>query len=430
MIDEVLALPIVAGMRRFSERITAKHRGQAIVEGPAYAFDPFAYAATGACTLEPDSDEYLQLTTSWDGTRGTDRPAHGAFDVAWEGKTLRLYWCSPGEQIGEYFVLVAEQRADAMRFFETVCRWADEPTDEILVFHAGQWMKDERLFTAIRSATFDNLVMETAVKAEIESDAARFFASRERYVRYGVPWKRGVLFAGPPGNGKTHAVKAIVNRATVPCVYVRSFDLPGHPFPGAGIAMVFERARRIAPCIIVLEDLDSLVRDDNRAYFLNELDGFEQNDGMLVLATTNHPERIDAAIVDRPSRFDRKYAFGLPLEEQRREYVALWNRDLEAELRLSPEEVAAVAERTDAFSYAYLKELFVSSLMRWVGDETVRFGAHLLEQAEQLRGQLASEPDETLDTPPPGGVGVGGWSFAAPTAQQRAMIRAFTRFGR
>jgi AAA+ superfamily predicted ATPase len=428
VIDDVLALPVAAGMRRFSERITAKHRGHAIVEGPAYEFDPFAYAASGACTIEPASDEYLQVTTSWDGTHGADRPAHGAFDVTWEGGTLRLYWYSPGEQIGEYFVLVAEQRADAMRFFETVCRWADEPQEEILVFHAGQWMKDERLFASIRDATFDNLVMAQGVKDEIASDAARFFSSRERYARYGVPWKRGILFAGPPGNGKTHAVKAIVNQATVPCVYVRSFDLPHHPFPGAGIAMVFERARRIAPCIIVLEDLDSLVRDDNRAYFLNELDGFEQNDGMLVLATTNHPERIDAAIVDRPSRFDRKYAFGLPDEEQRREYVELWNAGLEADLRLSPEEIAAVAERTDAFSYAYLKELFVSSLMRWVGDETVRFGAHLLEQAEQLRGQLASEPDGAVEAPPPGGVG--GWGFAAPTAQQRAMIRAFTRLGR
>ena len=133
----------------------------------------------------------------------------------------------------------------------------------------------------------------------------------------------------------------------MPCLYVRSFDLPGHPFPGAGIAMVFERARRIAPCIIVLEDLDSLVRDDNRAYFLNELDGFERNDGILVLATTNHPERIDAAIVDRPSRFDRKYAFGLPAQEQRRAYAEQWNAGLDPDLRLTAEDVASLAERTD-----------------------------------------------------------------------------------
>jgi AAA+ superfamily predicted ATPase len=421
MIEDALALGPPAGTYLFSRRIAAQHSGEGIVEGPAFPFDPFAYAASGACAVEPLADEHLQTTTAWDGRHGADRPANGAFTVAWDGLVLRLYWYSPHEHGMPYFALVAPQRADAMRFFETVCRWADEPDDEILVFHAGQWLKDERLFASIRTATFDNLVMPEAPKAEVASDAERFFGSRERYARYAVPWKRGVLFAGPPGNGKTHAVKAIVNRATVPCVYVRSFDLPGHPFPGAGIAMVFERARRIAPCIVVLEDLDALVREDNRAYFLNELDGFEQNDGIMVLATTNHPERIDAAIIDRPSRFDRKYAFGLPAAEQRRAYAEQWNAGLDPELRLSDEEIAALAEGTDGFSYAYLKELFVSSLMRWVGDEQTRFGAHLLEQIGALRQQMTTEPEGAAGAPGADGM---GWPFPQNPAQIFALTRS------
>jgi hypothetical protein len=126
MIDDVLSLSLAAGMRRFSERIAAKHRGHALVEGPADGFDPFGFAESGACTIEPNSDEYLQLTTSWDGTRGIDRPAHGAFDIGWEGGTLRLYWYTPEEHSAPYFALVATHRADAMRFFEAVCRWADQ----------------------------------------------------------------------------------------------------------------------------------------------------------------------------------------------------------------------------------------------------------------------------------------------------------------
>jgi SpoVK/Ycf46/Vps4 family AAA+-type ATPase len=291
-------------------------------------------------------------------------------------------------------------------------------------------MKDERLLASIRDATFDNLIMTEAQKHDVATDAERFFVSRERYARYKIPWKRGVLFAGPPGNGKTHAVKAIVNRSTVPCLYVRSFDLPGHPFPGAGIAMVFERARLIAPCIIVLEDLDSLVRDDNRAYFLNELDGFERNDGILVLATTNHPERIDAAIVDRPSRFDRKYAFGLPAEDQRRAYAEQWNAGLDPDLRLTAEDVASLAERTDGFSYAYLKELFVSSLMRWVGDESVRFGLQVLDQIDALREQMVHEPpDGVIEQPVSGDF---GWSFSGPmgAVNRTSIIRTMMGFNR
>lgn len=429
MIAEALALAPAAGMRLFGDCVAAQHPGAGIVEGPAYQFDPFGFAATGACTIEALPGEFVQLQTTWDGEHGRDRPAHGVFTVAWDGKSFTLYWFSP-DNSASYFAVVADVRADALAFFESACRWSDQPEGEILVFHAGSFMKDERLLASIRDATFDNLIMTEAQKDDVATDAERFFVSRERYARYAIPWKRGVLFAGPPGNGKTHAVKAIVNRSTVPCLYVRSFDLPGHPFPGAGIAMVFERARRIAPCIIVLEDLDSLVRDDNRAYFLNELDGFERNDGILVLATTNHPERIDAAIVDRPSRFDRKYAFGLPAQEQRRAYAEQWNAGLDPDLRLTAEDVASLAERTDGFSYAYLKELFVSSLMRWVGNESVRFGLQVLEQIDALREQMVHEPaGEALEQPVSGDF---GWSFPAPmgAVHRASIIRTMMGFNR
>jgi hypothetical protein len=429
VIDEALRLPAAAGSRLFSERVAAQHPGAGIVEGNAWNFEPFGYAAGGGCTVEPLAGEHLQLGTAWDGTRGVDHPTNGAFTVRWNDIELRLYWITFGENCGTYFAVVAPDRADAMRFFETVCRYTEEPDEAILVFHAGQWLKDEKLFATIRNATFDNLVMPPAEKREIATDAERFFASRERYARYGVPWKRGVLFAGPPGNGKTHAVKAIVNRAPVPCLYVRSFDLPGHPFPGAGIQMVFERARRIAPCIVVLEDLDSLVRDDNRAYFLNELDGFEQNEGTLVLATTNHPERIDAAIIDRPSRFDRKYAFGLPAAEQRRAYVEQWNAGLDPELHVSDDELTTIAEGTDGFSYAYLKELFVSSLMRWVGDESTGFGAHLVAQIGALREQMMTTT-ATDDAGAPPANDAMGWSFPGAGASHHAFIRLMRGWGR
>lgn len=69
---------------------------------------------------------------------------------------------------------------------------------------------------------------------------------------------------------------------------------------------VFWKARAEAPCVLILEDLDSLINDKNRSFFLNQLDGLENNDGLLVIGTTNHFERLDPAITKRPSRFDRK----------------------------------------------------------------------------------------------------------------------------
>lgn len=69
---------------------------------------------------------------------------------------------------------------------------------------------------------------------------------------------------------------------------------------------VFGKARQLAPCVVILEDLDSLINDRNRSFFLNQLDGIEGNDGLLIIATTNHLDRIDSSLTSRPSRFDRK----------------------------------------------------------------------------------------------------------------------------
>lgn len=72
------------------------------------------------------------------------------------------------------------------------------------------------------------------------------------------------------------------------------------------MADVFEKARQMAPCVVILEDLDSLINDGNRSFFLNQMDGLEGNDGLLVIGSTNHFDRLDPALSGRPSRFDRK----------------------------------------------------------------------------------------------------------------------------
>ncbi len=69
---------------------------------------------------------------------------------------------------------------------------------------------------------------------------------------------------------------------------------------------VFNKARQMAPCILILEDLDALINDGNRSFFLNQLDGLEGNDGLLIIGSTNHFDRLDPALNNRPSRFDRK----------------------------------------------------------------------------------------------------------------------------
>ncbi len=157
------------------------------------------------------------------------------------------------------------------------------------------------------------------------------------------------------------------------------------------MGVVFERARTTAPCVLVLEDLDSLVTQHNRSFFLNEMDGFAANGGILTLATTNHPERLDPAIVHRPSRFDRTYHFDLPAVAEREAYIARWNRSAPPAMRLSAATVSRTAEQTEGFSFAYLKELFLSATMGWLARSAAgAMDTVMGEQVSLLRQQMFS----------------------------------------
>lgn len=289
-----------------------------------------------------------------------------------------------------HFWVLAESMERARDLFVTVCQWNAEIRGEVLVFDGGCWRKDARLFKDIKNSTFDNLILRGNLKQEIREDLEQFFTAYDTYKRYNIPWKRGILFVGPPGNGKTHAVKAIINALDKPCLYVKNFRAE-HMTDEDNIRSVFDRARKAAPCILVLEDLDALLTPQNRSYFLNELDGFAANVGIVTLATTNHPERLDPSILDRPSRFDRKYPFDLPAQAEREAYITMWNGNLQESLRASDVTIVQLAEVTEGFSFAYLKELFLSSMMRWIAHpEQGSMERTLISQVDVLREQMLS----------------------------------------
>lgn len=128
---------------------------------------------------------------------------------------------------------------------------------------------------------------------------------------------------------------------------------------------IFGKARQQAPCLLVFEDLDSLVSDDVRSYFLNEVDGLKNNDGVLMLGSTNYLERLDPGISKRPSRFDRKYLFPDPNLQERVAYCAYWRQKLRDNDDIDfPEKMEwAIAGITKGFSFAYIQEAFVAALL-------------------------------------------------------------------
>src|SRR5262245_41872641 len=384
-----------------SAKLAEMYPGAAIIENESWAFDLLEYAEAGLCSIWRRESVHCQSKAHWRGAEDEFECEieNGWFGVLWtnNGKdyfidVVYLTWSDAGCETTRRWI-IAESNEVAESFLRAVCAYCDEVHGEILVYDDGSWIKDDKLFTSIKGATFENLILPPQLKQELREDFRRFFASREVYRKYGVPWKRGVLLIGPPGNGKTHAIKALVNELNLPCLYVKSFKAE-RVTEQSNMRAVFARARLSAPCLVALEDLDSLIEDENRAFLLNELDGFAANEGVVVIASTNHPEKLDPAILDRPSRFDRKYYFGLPALPERLAYVKHRNEALQTEMRLTDSEAVAVAERADRFSFAYMKELFLSAMMEWVCDQASglasgSMGEAMLERAAHLREQLS-----------------------------------------
>jgi hypothetical protein len=382
---------------RVGEELAAHYCGKMVMKSSDYDFDVEEFAAAGYCTLRPHAEPRADVDAHWDPIPGKIVRSYDQawYRIAWEGaevEVLRLTFPSAcGEQTVRWLIADSPELADA--FFSAVCIWNSTVAETIMVFQDGYWQKSRELYQAIQRATLDTLVLGGTLKEELYRDLAAFFDARPVYERANVAWKRGIVLIGPPGNGKTHAVKALINALGKPCLYVKSFSSQ-HADDHHNIRSVFAQARETAPCILVLEDLDSLITDHNRSFFLNELDGFAANTGVVTIASTNYPERLDPAILARPSRFDRKYHFGLPGAAERLVYLELWGAGLDDSMRPNAHTIAQVAGETDGFSFAYLKELLVASTVRWAErQESGTMDAIMPAELTSLRTQMSSAGD-------------------------------------
>ncbi|MBE9033639.1 AAA family ATPase [aff. Roholtiella sp. LEGE 12411] len=402
LITEALSLPNSAIAYHVSQELAAIYPQKALLESSDSSFNLENYAKANLCNIQYDAYIHNQIITGWNGMDNEiyNYTENASFEVTWQENkfdVLLMSW-QEGYCKTRYHWILADSKELAENFFAAVCEWNSEIRDEVLVFEDGYWDKNPDLFQSIKGANFKNLILHGTLKQDIQDDLINFFTCRETYADYGVPWKRGILLIGSPGNGKTHTIKALINQMQQPCLYVKSFKSE-YATDSENIRRVFKQARQSAPCILILEDIDSLLNDENRSFFLNELDGFALNQGIVTIASTNHPERLDAAICDRPSRFDRKYHFELPEILEREAYIALWNNKLKTPMRLSDEALSQITELTDGFSFAYLKELFISSMVRWMGVmETGAMEKIMLSQVVVLREQMSSTTvnDESL----------------------------------
>ena len=286
--------------------------------------------------------------------------------------------------------------------------FANRPEGRSLAY-MGRWESAPEMDAEIGSVTWEDVILPLNTLTGVHEAVEGFVRHRKAYETLGFAWRRGLLLVGPPGTGKTMLCKAAAAALPdLPFLYVRDMSSMSGGSNYHIINAVFKRARELAPCLLAFEDIDSLVNSSNRSQFLNELDGFQNNNGLLIIASSNHPGKIDEALLKRPSRFDRVFHIGLPALAERRAYCRqILSRTTLAE-QMSPALDTAqlsqqVAERTDGFTPAYLKEVFVSAALKQAQDGAdvldTRFAESVLEQIEELRAYLqqVKDPDAMGD---------------------------------
>lgn len=215
--------------------------------------------------------------------------------------------------------------------------------------------------------TFADVAGCDEAKEEV-SELVEFLRDPGKFQRLGGRIPRGVLMGGPPGTGKTLLAKAIAGEAKVPFFTISGSDFV-EMFVGVGASRVrdmFDQAKKHAPCIIFIDEIDAVGRHrgaglggghDEREQTLNqllvEMDGFEMNDGIIVIAATNRPDVLDPALL-RPGRFDRQVVVGLPDIRGREQILKVHMRKVPLGDHVDP---AVIARGTPGFSGADLANL-------------------------------------------------------------------------
>ncbi len=224
-----------------------------------------------------------------------------------------------------------------------------------------------RLNSDDNQVTFKDVAGLKEEKEEVE-ELIDFLKAPKKFQKLGARIPKGVLLMGPPGTGKTLLAKAVAGEANVPFYFISGSDFV-ELFVGVGASRVrdmFKEAKRNAPCLIFIDEIDAVGRQrgtglggghDEREQTLNqlltEMDGFGQNEGIIIIAATNRPDVLDPALL-RPGRFDRQVTVNLPDVKGREEILGVHakNKILAEGITLSN-----LAKRTPGFSGADLENL-------------------------------------------------------------------------
>lgn len=218
--------------------------------------------------------------------------------------------------------------------------------------------KSGNIVYARLSTTLNELIeLPDSISRKIIDEIKKFWSLSDKYVKHKMIHKRGVLMYGPPGGGKTAAIQFIIDDVIKRGGIVVKY---GRPYLMARGLRVLREVEPNKPVVVIMEDIDAIIEEWCESDVLNLLDGIDRIDNAVFIATTNYPEKLGDRVINRPSRFDKRFFVGFPTEEARGVFL----RAVACGVKF---DVKKWVTDTENFSIAHLKELFTSVIL--IGDK-------------------------------------------------------------
>ena len=233
-----------------------------------------------------------------------------------------------------------------------------------------------------RSEMVDELLAwNPSIRSQLKKDVLDFLRLMPILGKRGLPNSRGIILSGAPGTGKTMYAKSLAAEAETTTILISAEMIQQRH----DIKTVFKLARRLSPALIIIEDIDTAGTVSRKftdhpilGEYLQAMDGMESNNGIVILATTNHTENIDPAISDRPGRFDRIIEVPLPDKNQRKQIIQNLLRNMPTKVHTG-KGLDRIASKSKGLSGAWIREVVQTAMIEVISDERIEIEVTDLE---------------------------------------------------
>lgn len=254
-------------------------------------------------------------------------------------------------------------------------------------------------FLSLGGKSWEDIQLPEEIKDQIRNNITNLVEKADLYRKNGVPSKRGLIFAGKPGTGKTLACKILASTLKdFTFIWVTANDV----YSAEDVHSIYTMARELSPSIVLLEDSDLFCSDRNYGNgqsilgeILSQLDGLVELDGVVTIMTTNQPGSLDKALIDRPGRFDIQIVFDPPSDDAREKIL---KKALE-KVEFNPDDISSVVSKSEGLTGAELQELVNLAIIYAIDSNSLTEDGQAIVTSEHLTEALGSN----IQPPKPGG---------------------------